>query len=48
MRVLRVTNLNASGPGLLRAALKAKGPRRIEFDVSRAAFERALREETET
>jgi hypothetical protein len=32
-RVLRVTNLNAEGPGSLRAALEAPGPRLIVFEV---------------
>jgi hypothetical protein len=31
--VLRITNLNATGPGSLRAALEALGPRLIIFDV---------------
>jgi lysophospholipase L1-like esterase len=32
-RVLRVTHLQASGPGSLRAALEAHGPRNIVFEV---------------
>jgi hypothetical protein len=33
-RAVRVTNLNASGPGSLQAACEAKGPRIVVFDVS--------------
>jgi pectate lyase len=32
-RVLRVTNLEDNGPGSLRAAVEAKGPRTIIFDI---------------
>jgi hypothetical protein len=33
-RILRVTNLNDNGPGSLRAALEASGPRIVVFEVS--------------
>jgi hypothetical protein len=33
-RVIKVTNLNTDGPGSLRAALQAEGPRVVVFEVS--------------
>jgi len=33
-KILKVTNLNADGPGSLQAACKAKGPRIVVFEVS--------------
>lgn len=33
-RIIRVTNTNASGPGSLRAALEANGPRRVVFECA--------------
>ena len=32
-RILRVTNLNSTGPGSLRAALETKGPRIVVFEI---------------
>ena len=32
-RILRVTNLNAAGPGSFRAAVEAEGPRIVVFEV---------------
>ncbi|MCG8126040.1 MAG: hypothetical protein N0E55_19060, partial [Candidatus Thiodiazotropha taylori] len=33
-KVIRVTNLNADGPGSLQAAASASGPRIVVFDVA--------------
>lgn len=33
-RIIRVTNLNADGPGSFRAAVEAKGPRIVVFEVA--------------
>ena len=33
-KIIRVTNLNAAGPGSLRAAVEAKGPRIVVFEVA--------------
>ena len=33
-RIIKVTNLNTTGPGSLRAALEAEGPRVVVFEVS--------------
>ena len=33
-RIIRVTNLNANGPGSFRAALEARGPRIVVFEVA--------------
>ncbi len=32
-QIIRVTNLDASGPGSLRAAIEAEGPRIVVFEV---------------
>jgi hypothetical protein len=32
-KILRVTNLNAEGPGSFKAAIEAKGPRIVVFEV---------------
>lgn len=33
-QIIRVTNLNADGPGSLKAAIEAKGPRIVVFEVA--------------
>jgi len=33
-QIIRVTNLNADGPGSLKAAIETKGPRIVVFEVA--------------